>query len=118
MRGVQSRTRSAREVVEREPPPVAPSPATRSATGTDAGAEPTPARTLYAVFVASVALLSLEIAQVRVFSYAIDPLLVFSAISVALLGVGAGGIAVSLRPQLAAARIEARLAWLLAAFSV
>jgi hypothetical protein len=87
-------------------------------TDVNGSAEPTSAGTFGAVFVASFALLSLEIAQVRVFSYAIDPLLVFSAISVALLGVGAGGIAISLRPQLAKGDVRARLASLLGAFSI
>jgi len=58
-------------------------------------------RELLGVALGSTVLLALEITQVRVFSYALDPLLVFSAISVALLGMGAGGIAVALRPSLA-----------------
>ncbi|HEY2735548.1 MAG TPA: hypothetical protein VGI70_16240, partial [Polyangiales bacterium] len=43
---------------------------------------------------------ALEIADVRIFSYSLDPLLVYSAISLALLGLGAGGILVSVRPAL------------------
>ncbi|MGZ6061795.1 MAG: hypothetical protein ACXWVM_05355 [Polyangiales bacterium] len=60
------------------------------------------------IFLASIALLALEVAQVRVFSYSLDPLLVFSAISVALLGMGAGAIAVSIRPKL----VQRPSAWL------
>jgi hypothetical protein len=51
-----------------------------------------------AIIIASIATLTLEIAQVRIFSYSLDPLLVFGAISVAMLGMGAGGIAIALRP--------------------
>jgi spermidine synthase len=77
-----------------------------------------PLPTLIALFLASVALLALEIAQVRIFSYSIDPLLVFSAISVALLGLGAGGIAVALRPELTRGDVRPRLAGCLAGFAL
>lgn len=80
-------------------------------------AERAPRGTTLALFLASIAILALEIAQVRIFSYSIDPLLVFSAISVALLGLGAGGIAVALRPSLAQGEVRGRLAGTLALFS-
>lgn len=54
---------------------------------------------LAATALASLALLSLEVLQVRVFSYAIDPLRVHAAISVALLGLGAGAVIASSRPK-------------------
>lgn len=72
---------------------------------------------LIAVIIASIATLTLEIAQVRIFSYSLDPLLVFGAISVAMLGMGAGGIAVALFP-VPEARIQRRLGQSLAAFGV
>lgn len=55
-------------------------------------------REIVAVTLASIALLAIEVAEVRIFSYALDPLLVFGAISVALLGMGAAGIALTVRP--------------------
>lgn len=70
------------------------------------------------VLVASIALLSLEVAQIRVFSYSLDPLLVYSAISVALLGLGAGSIAVAIRPTLAQGDIRQRLVVSLIGFSL
>jgi spermidine synthase len=54
------------------------------------------------VFLGAGALLGLELLDLRVFSYAIDPLLVYSAISVALLGLGAGGMVVARWPALLA----------------
>lgn len=54
---------------------------------------------LVATALASLALLSLEVLQVRVFSYAIDPLRVHAAISIALLGLGAGAVIASTRPS-------------------
>lgn len=80
-------------------------------------AERMPRSVLAALFVVSVAMLALEIAEVRVFSYSIDPLLVFSAISVALLGLGAGGIVVAVRPALAVGEVRGRLAICLAGFA-
>lgn len=56
-------------------------------------------RLLASLFVASMATLALEVAQVRIFSYALDPLLVFSAISVAMLGMGVGAVVVTLQPK-------------------
>jgi hypothetical protein len=73
-----------------------------------------PSRELVAVGLASAALLALEVAEVRVFSYALDPLLVFGAISVALLGMGAAGIALTVRPA-PEERAEEWMAWALAA---
>jgi hypothetical protein len=70
-----------------------------------------------AVLLVSIAMLALEVAEVRVFSYSIDPLLVFSAISVALLGLGAGGIVVSVRPALASGDVRGRLATCLSGFA-
>ncbi|MDP3277822.1 MAG: hypothetical protein Q8Q09_21745 [Deltaproteobacteria bacterium] len=58
-------------------------------------------KVLLATALASLALLSLEVLQVRVFSYAIDPLRVHAAISIALLGLGAGAVLASTRPKLA-----------------
>jgi hypothetical protein len=55
--------------------------------------------TLVAMAVAATATLALEMAEVRVLSYAIDPLLVYAAVSVALLGLGAGGMVVALRAR-------------------
>ena len=77
-----------------------------------------PASVIAALFAGSVALLAVEIAQVRIFSYAIDPQLVFGAISVALLGLGAGGIVVALFPSLARGEIRPRLHALRVAFAV
>lgn len=58
-----------------------------------------PRAALIATALASLGLLSLEVLQVRVFSYAIDPLRVHAAISVALLGLGAGAVLASSRPS-------------------
>ena len=69
------------------------------------------------VLVASTAFLALEVAQVRIFSYSLDPLFVFCAISIALLGLGAGSVAVALRPELARGAIASRLVFTLAGFS-
>jgi hypothetical protein len=41
-----------------------------------------------ALFVLSALILSFEIAQIRVFSFAMDPHVVFGAISMAMLGLG------------------------------
>lgn len=70
------------------------------------------------VLVASMALLALEVAQVRIFSYALDPLFVFSAISIALLGLGGGSVAVALRPELARGPVRGRLVFTLVGFSL
>lgn len=59
-----------------------------------------PRATLAAAALASLGLLSLELLQVRIFSYAIDPLRVHAAISVALLGLGAGAVIASTRPSI------------------
>jgi spermidine synthase len=69
------------------------------------------------VFLGASALLGLELLDLRVFSYSIDPLLVYSAISVALLGLGAGGMAVARWPGLLADPPRVR-ALSLAGFSV
>ena len=84
----------------------------------DAAPARAPLPVLVALFVGSVAVLALQIAQVRVFSYSIDSRLVYSAISVALLGLGAGGIAVALRPQLSRGDVRPRLAVCLACFAL
>jgi hypothetical protein len=63
--------------------------------------ERAPRAALLATALASLGLLSLEVLQVRVFSYAIDPLRVHAAISVALLGLGAGAVLASARPKVA-----------------
>lgn len=70
-----------------------------------------------AIILASIATLTLEIAQVRIFSYSLDPLLVFGAISVAMLGMGAGGIAIALKP-VPEEDVRARLGRALAAFGL
>jgi hypothetical protein len=49
-----------------------------------------------ALFVISASILTLEVLQTRLFSYALDTLLLYAAISVALLGMGAAGTALSL----------------------
>ncbi|MSP26562.1 MAG: hypothetical protein EXR75_15725 [Myxococcales bacterium] len=79
----------------------------------------TPATALgAALFFASLAMLGVEVAEVRILSYCVDPLLVFCAISVALLGLGAGGIAVAVRPSLARGEVGARLGLCLAGFAL
>jgi hypothetical protein len=74
-------------------------------TAPDPPSESSPARAPVAVLastaLSSLALLSLEVLQVRVFSYAIDPLRVHAAISIALLGLGAGAVLACSRPALA-----------------
>jgi len=84
----------------------------------DHAAARAPLPILVALFLGSVALLALEIAQVRIFSYSIAPLLVYGAISVALLGLGAGGIAVAIRPELTRGDVRPRLAGCLAGFAL
>ncbi|MCC7538032.1 MAG: hypothetical protein IT379_17535 [Deltaproteobacteria bacterium] len=53
-----------------------------------------------ALFVASACTLALELLQLRILSYCVDPVLVFSAIGVALLGTGGGALVVAMRPAL------------------
>ncbi len=76
-----------------------------------------PRALLGSLFVISTCILGVEVAEVRVFSYSLDPLLVFCAISVALLGLGAGAIAVALRPRLAEGDPRGILAGSAAAFA-
>jgi spermidine synthase len=69
------------------------------------------------MFVASLCVLGVEVAEVRVLSYSVDPLLVFCAISVALLGLGGGAIAVSARPRWLGGHPDSVAAGSLAAFA-
>ncbi len=48
------------------------------------------------LFVISAAILTLEVLQTRLFSYCLSPLLIYAAVGVALLGLGASGTALSL----------------------
>jgi SAM-dependent methyltransferase len=66
-------------------------------------------------FAVSAVLLALEVAHVRMWSYATDPRLVYGAISIAFAGLGGGSIAVAVRPQLARGDVRGRVAILAAA---
>ncbi|MEQ9324477.1 MAG: hypothetical protein RIF41_35260, partial [Polyangiaceae bacterium] len=52
-------------------------------------------------FLVSAVILALEVAHIRLLSYATDPRLVYGAISIAFAGLGGGSIAVAIRPELA-----------------
>ena len=52
------------------------------------------------LFLLSMGTLALQIVQIRVFSYSINPVFVYMVISMALLGIGASGTALSLLPGL------------------
>lgn len=53
-----------------------------------------------AIFLLSALGLAFEIAQIRVFSYTMDPHIVFGAIAMAMLGLGAAGVLVAVKPSL------------------
>ncbi len=52
------------------------------------------------LFCVALGLLALEVAEIRVFSYAMDPRLVYGVIGLAMLGMGAAAVAAALRPSL------------------
>lgn len=70
------------------------------------------------LFALSALSLAFEIAMIRVFSYAMDPLVVFGAIAIAMLGLGIAGIAASVRPSLASGDVDERVGKLTVAFGV
>ncbi|MCC7541569.1 MAG: hypothetical protein IT379_35450 [Deltaproteobacteria bacterium] len=53
------------------------------------------------LFAVSLCVLAFEVGQIRAFSYAMDPLLVYGAIAVAMLGLGMAGVLVSVFPSIA-----------------
>lgn len=65
-------------------------------------------------FAVSALILSLEILHVRLFSYVMDPRLVYAAIAIAFAGLGVGGMLVTVRPAWGRGRIRVRLLGLLA----
>ncbi|MCC7536022.1 MAG: hypothetical protein IT379_07405, partial [Deltaproteobacteria bacterium] len=67
--------------------------------------------------VTSGVVLALEIAHVRVLSYATDPRLVYGAIAVAMAAMGAASITVALRPSLVRGDVRPRVALVTMAFS-
>lgn len=58
----------------------------------------------------SAVLLALEVAHVRLLSYTMDPRFVYGAISIAMAGLGAASIWVSLRPTLVESEVHVRVA--------
>ena len=62
------------------------------------------------LFVLSMCTLALEIVQVRIFSYSINPVFVYMVVSLALLGIGASGTVLSLAPSLREIPLERALA--------
>ncbi len=60
-------------------------------------------------FFVSALVLALEVAHIRLLSYATDPRLVYGAISIAFAGLGGGSIWVAMRPALARGDVHARL---------
>ena len=64
------------------------------------------------------ATLALEIVQVRVFSYSINPVYVYMVISLALLGIGASGTALSVWPRLRSVPLAKSLAACLLLFAL
>lgn len=66
-------------------------------------------------FLVSAVILALEVAHIRLLSYATDPRLVYGAISIAFAGLGGGSIAVAVRPGLARGAVRPRLVRLCAA---
>jgi hypothetical protein len=69
------------------------------------------------LFLLSMATLTLEIIQVRVFSYCINPIFVYMVISLALLGIGTSGTVLSLFPRLRSIPIPRALAACLVLFA-
>ena len=69
-------------------------------------------------FAVSAVILALEVAHIRLLSYATDPRLVYAAISIAFAGLGGGSIWVSVRPSLARGRVRPRLVALCAALAL
>ena len=69
-------------------------------------------------FLVSAVILALEVAHIRMLSYATDPRLVYGAISIAFAGLGGGSIAVAIRPELARGAVRPRLARLCAALAI
>ena len=69
------------------------------------------------LFVLSMSTLALEIVQVRVFSFSINPIYVYMVISLALLGIGASGTALSIFPRLRAVPVERALPLCLVLFA-
>lgn len=63
------------------------------------------------------ATLALQIVQVRIFSYSINPVYVYMVISLAMLGIGASGTVLSLLPSLRSLRLERALAGCLMGFA-
>ncbi|MCH2186816.1 hypothetical protein MK280_13190, partial [Myxococcota bacterium] len=62
------------------------------------------------LFVLSMCTLALEIVQVRIFSYSINPVFVYMVVSLALLGIGASGTILSLAPSLRKTPLDRALA--------
>jgi SAM-dependent methyltransferase len=69
------------------------------------------------LFLLSMATLTLEIIQVRVFSYCINPIFVYMVISLALLGIGTSGTVLALLPGLRRIPIPRALAGCLVLFA-
>lgn len=69
-------------------------------------------------FLVSAVILALEVAHIRLLSYATDPRLVYGAISIAFAGLGGGSIAVAIRPELARGAVRPRLVGLTTALAV
>ncbi len=77
-----------------------------------------PREDLVAIGAISFTILALQLIQIRIFSFAVDPVLVWCAISVALLGMGVGGGLVAVRPSLATATGARALVGCLLGFSI
>jgi len=69
------------------------------------------------LFLLSMATLTLQIIQIRVFSYCINPVFVYMVISMALLGIGTSGTVLSLLPRLRSIPIPRALAGCLVLFA-
>ncbi len=60
----------------------------------------------WGLFSLSAAVLTLEVLQTKIFAYSLDPLTIYSAIGICLLGLGASATVLALLPALAAAQVR------------
>jgi spermidine synthase len=71
------------------------------------GAGPAPWRMDLGLAAISAAILVLEILQTRIFSYSLDPLVIYLAVGVCLLGLGASGTVLAVLPERPRSRLRA-----------
>jgi len=70
------------------------------------------------LFLVSASLLTLELVQTRIFAYCLDSILLYTAVAIALLGLGISGTAMALWPALRRTQVSSLAAGSAAAFGV